>query len=114
MVSLFDVQSQQLFKLTVNGLGLFFCTYLFLGYNLVYAEYFQSVGQIKKSLMIILCQGMLFVIPLLWLLSHWFGLKGIWLALPTAQAITAILVFMMNRRYHPVFQLTASLQGDRL
>ncbi|SHK54774.1 MATE family efflux transporter [Desulforamulus aeronauticus] len=112
MVSLFDVQSQQLFKLTVNGLGLFFFTYLFLGYNLVYAEYFQSVGQIKKSLMIILCQGMLFVIPLLWILSHWFGLKGIWLALPTAQAITAILVFMMNRRHHPVFQLTVRLQGD--
>ncbi|USG68439.1 MATE family efflux transporter [Brevibacillus ruminantium] len=102
LVSLFDVRSDELYQLSVKGLGLFFLTYLFLGYNLVYAEYFQSIGQIRKSLLIIVSQGVLLVPPFLWFMPKWLGVDGIWLVLPAVQAITALSVFVMNRLQKPV------------
>ncbi|MEJ8544923.1 MATE family efflux transporter [Brevibacillus borstelensis] len=102
LVHMFDVQSKELFTLTVEGMGLFFLAYLFLGYNLVYAEYFQSVGQIKKSLLIIASQGLLLVPPFLWILPKWFGVIGIWLVYPVVQGVTALAVACMNRLQLPV------------
>ncbi|PFK47323.1 MATE family efflux transporter [Bacillus cereus] len=102
IVSLFDVQSTELLTLTVTGISLFFIQYVFLGYNIVYGEYFQSVRQTTKSVFIILSRGLLFIIPLLWIMPKLFGVNGIWLVMPTAELLTAIIVFGMNRIVHPV------------
>ncbi len=75
---------------------------VFLGYNIVYGEYFQSVRQTKKSVLIIMSRGLLFIIPLLWIMPKLFGINGIWLVMPVAEVLTAIIVFTMNRMKHPV------------
>lgn len=103
LVSIFGLQSEELVSFTVEGLKLFFLSYLFLGYNMLYAEYFQSIGRSTKSLIITLCQGMLFVFPLLWLLPYWWQVVGIWLALPIAQMLTFILLLIINHQKHPIF-----------
>ncbi|WP_026591782.1 MATE family efflux transporter [Bacillus sp. UNC437CL72CviS29] len=102
IIGLFDVQSTELLMLTVNGISLFFIQYVFLGYNIVYGEYFQSVRQTTKSVLIILSRGLLFIIPLLWIMPKLFGVNGIWLVMPAAELLTAIIVFGMNRIYNPV------------
>ena len=102
IIGLFDVQSTELLTLTVNGISLFFIQYVFLGYNIVYGEYFQSVRQTTKSVLIILSRGLLFIIPLLWIMPKLFGVNGIWLVMPAAELLTAIIVFGMNRIYNPV------------
>ncbi|MEH7460279.1 MATE family efflux transporter [Bacillus sp. JJ1127] len=102
LIGLFDVQSTELFQLTITGISLFFIQYVFLGYNIVYGEYFQSVRQTKKSVFIILSRGLLFIIPLLWMMPKLFGVNGIWLVMPVAELLTAIIVFGMNRMKHPV------------
>ncbi|MDD4169962.1 MAG: MATE family efflux transporter, partial [Desulfotomaculaceae bacterium] len=96
LVTLFGVKSQDLYELTVNGIAIFFINYLFLGFNLVYGAFYQSVGQVKKSIIIILSRGIFFVLPLLWILPHWFGLNGIWLAIPAAEALAALMILGMN------------------
>lgn len=102
IVGLFDVQSPELLKLTLTGISLFFIQYLFLGYNIVYGEYFQSVRQTTKSVCIIVSRGLVFLIPLLWIMPKLFGVNGIWLVMPVAEVITGIIVFTMNRMKHPV------------
>lgn len=102
LIGLFDIQSPELFQLTITGISLFFIQYVFLGYNIVYGEYFQSVRQTKKSVFIILSRGLLFIIPLLWMMPKLFGVNGIWLVMPVAELLTAIIVFGMNRMKHPV------------
>ena len=83
-------------------MSLFFIQYVFLGYNIVYGEYFQSVRQTTKSVLIIMSRGLLFIIPLLWIMPKLFGVNGIWLVMPVAEVLTAIIVFTMNRMKHPV------------
>ena len=102
IIGLFDVQSPELLELTLTGISLFFIQYVFLGYNIVYGEYFQSVRQTKKSVLIIMSRGLLFIIPLLWIMPKLFGINGIWLVMPVAEVMTAIIVFTMNRMKHPV------------
>ncbi|MDM5187928.1 MATE family efflux transporter [Bacillus sp. DX4.1] len=102
VIDLFDVQSADLLNLTVTGISLFFLQYVFLGYNIVYGEYFQSVRQTSKSVFIILSRGLLFIIPLLWIMPKVFGVNGIWLVMPVAELLTACIVFTMNRFFHPV------------
>ena len=47
-------------------------------------------------------RGLLFIIPLLWIMPKLFGINGIWLVMPVAEVLTAIIVFTMNRMKHPV------------
>ncbi|MGG0239098.1 MATE family efflux transporter [Bacillus rhizoplanae] len=102
LIGLFDVQSEELLNMTVIGISLFFTQYVFLGYNIVYGEYFQSVRQTTKSVFIILSRGLLLIIPLLWIMPKLFGVNGIWLVMPVAELLTACSVFAMNRFSHPV------------
>ncbi|MFD0768784.1 MATE family efflux transporter [Bacillus sp. CGMCC 1.60114] len=102
LIGLFDVQSDELLNMTVIGISLFFTQYVFLGYNIVYGEYFQSVRQTTKSAFIILSRGLLLIIPLLWIMPKLFGVNGIWLVMPMAELLTACAVFAMNRFSHPV------------
>lgn len=110
LVALFGVKSQDLYILTVNGIAIFFISYLFLGFNLVYGVFYQSVGQVKRSLTIILCRGIFFVLPLLWILPHWFGVNGIWLAVPASEALAALMILGMNYLKHPVYPLRRELK----
>ncbi|MCP1123256.1 MATE family efflux transporter [Bacillus sp. 3103sda1] len=102
LIGLFDIQSEKLLNMTIIGISLFFTQYAFLGYNIVYGEYFQSVRQTTKSVFIILSRGLLLIIPLLWIMPKLFGVNGIWLVMPVAELLTACAVFAMNRFSHPV------------
>ncbi|QGG49426.1 MATE family efflux transporter [Heliorestis convoluta] len=99
LVALFDVPTEALYNLTVQGISLFFLSYLFLGYNLVYAYYYQSTGQIRLSILITLSRGFILVLLFLWLLPPWLGLYGIWLAIPVAEACTSAFIFLYNRKF---------------
>ena len=48
IVTIFDIQSPELLQTTFTGMSLFFLQYVFLGYNIVYGEYFQSISQTKN------------------------------------------------------------------
>ncbi|MFS0784297.1 MATE family efflux transporter [Bacillus sp. 1P06AnD] len=101
-VSMFGVKSQAVYEFTIKGIGLFFISYLFMSYNLVYVEYYQSISRIRLSVMIVLMRSIILLLPLLWILPEIFGVNGIWLAFPVAEGITAVLLFIWNKKHHPV------------
>ena len=102
MALLFDIPTEELLKMTTYGIPLFFTHYLFLGYNIVYAEYFRAIGEIRRSMMIVVLRGIVLLIPLLFLMPHYFGITGVWLILTIAEAFTALVVFITNRKRPPV------------
>lgn len=104
LVSMFGVESQEVTAFTVKGIGIFFISYLFMAYNLVYVEYYQAIRSIRLSIMIILARSIVILIPLLYILPKFMGATGIWLALPLAEGITALGLFIWNRRKSPVPQ----------
>lgn len=95
---LFNTTEVQLYDMTVNGIYLFFINYLFLGFNLVYATYYQSIGKVKLALIITVTRSILLVVIFLLILPPFFGVNGIWLSVPLAEAITVLLVIYIRKQ----------------
>jgi len=95
---LFNATEVTLYSMTVNGIYLFFINYIFLGFNVVYATYYQSIGEVKLALIITVARSIVFVIIFLLVLPVFFGVSGIWLAVPLAEGITVLLVLYVRKR----------------
>lgn len=98
LVSIFGVASEEIANKATTGLKLFFLGYLFMGVNFIYMTYYQSVGQVRPSLLITLFRGFILLIAMLVILPYFFGITGIWLALPVTEAIVAIVLLMYARK----------------
>lgn len=98
LVSLFGLESNDVRNLAVDGIRLFFIGYLFLGFNFVYMTYFQSIMNIRPSIIIILLRSFVFILFFLWLLPKFIGIAGVWLALPLAEMLVALLLVLFTRK----------------
>lgn len=98
LVSLFGLESESIRTLAVQGVRLFFIGYLFLGFNFVYMTYFQSIGKIGPSMIIILSRSFVLILLFLWVLPDILGIAGVWLALPLAEMFVAVSLFLFVRR----------------
>ncbi len=65
------------------------------GFQMVTSNLFQSIGKAKISIFLSLSRQVLFLIPLLFLLSRAFGLEGVWLALPVSDVLAFLLTLIV-------------------
>lgn len=105
LTMIFGVESGKLFEITIQGIRLFFISYLFMGFNMVIATFYQSIGQTKLSLFITLSRGMVLVAIFTIILTPLFGTVGIWLAMPAAEALTSIVILFTVRSSIEEYQL---------
>src|SRR5699024_7150212 len=90
LVAIFGVETVEISEVAAKGLKLFFLGYLFMAINFTYMTYYQSVGQVRPSIMLTVFRGFILLALMLFLLPMPIGNAGIWLALPAAEAIVAI------------------------
>ena len=73
-----------------------------IGFQIVTANFFQSIGKAYIAIILSLSRQFLFLVPGLLILPHYFGLIGVWIALPCsdflATIVTAICVITLNRK----------------
>ena len=69
----------------------------FIGFQVIGAGFFQSIGKARPSIILSLSRQVLFLIPLILLLPLLMGINGIWIAFPIADSlailITGILIY---------------------
>lgn len=94
LIQAFSVHDPAIIEFTKQGIHLFFIGYLFLSYNLLYAEFYQSIKKIRLSMIIILMRSLILFLPLLYLLPAAFTGKALWLAFPIAEGMTAIGILL--------------------
>lgn len=92
-------QNPTLHTIAVSGMRIYFCAFLFAGINIISAAYFSAVDQPKKAFLISCLRGFLLIIPLAFLMSFLCGLTGIWLTMPIAEAMVALLVVILLRKH---------------
>ncbi|MGL4370142.1 MAG: MATE family efflux transporter [Spirochaetota bacterium] len=83
--------NEELISLTVYGMRATLLMFPIVGFQMVTSNYFQSIGQAKVSIFLSLSRQVIFLIPLLLILPHFFGLKGVWAAMPAADFSASIL-----------------------
>jgi MATE family, multidrug efflux pump len=68
------------------------------GFHQVSTSFFQSIGKAMPSLILSISRQVLFIIPLLLILPRFYGLGGIWFAVPIADLFAILLtIFLVNR-----------------
>jgi len=68
------------------------------GIQLIGSAYFQAIGKALPALLLTLSRQGLIFIPLLFILSHYYGVQGVWLAFPISDVISTIMTaYFLNR-----------------
>ena len=68
------------------------------GFNIVAGNLFQCLGMVRTAIVLSLSRQLLCLLPFLYLLPLWFGVKGVWISFPVADLISTVLaaIFVMR------------------
>lgn len=97
-------RSEQVVAFAVNGAKLYAFAFLVNGLNMIAAGYFTAIGIPQKAVLIALSKGIVWIAAGIVLLPLLLGIQGIWLAVPMAECITAVLSGNLLYRHfkHPL------------
>jgi len=74
-----------------------------IGFQMVVTNFFQCIGKVKISIFLSLSRQLLVLVPLLAILPLFFGLNGVWYALPasdtTASVIALVIITIYMRKF---------------
>lgn len=90
--------TKEILALSASAIRIYFIGFLFLGVNMVFICYFQSVAKAGYSLLLCLLRGCVLVIVLALVLPYFFGSMGIWLSFPIAEILTMLLGIFIYRK----------------
>jgi Na+-driven multidrug efflux pump len=91
ILRLFGAGAPGLAEMGCTALRIFLSALPLVGFQMVSASYFQAVGKPRVAMLLAFSRQVLLLIPLLLILPRFFGLNGIWLAVPAADLISALL-----------------------
>ena len=61
------------------------------GFNIVAGNLFQCLGMVRTAIILSLSRQLLCLLPFVYLLPLWFGVKGVWISFPVADFISTVL-----------------------
>ena len=102
-VRLFTSDSR-LTELSVNGLRIMMAAMPIVGYQMIVPNFFQSIGKAKISIFLSLSRQLLFLVPLIGVLPLFFGVNGVWVAMPISDSFSALFALVMMVRYMRMFK----------
>ena len=96
IAALFMEPSTDAFDICSQGLPLFSLCCLFFTLNIVLIGQEQSLEHYSRSTVYMLLRGFLLIVPCFILLPDFVGNAGLWLAVPTSEAITLIIILVVK------------------
>lgn len=87
----------ELIGLTTHGIRIVFMLFPLIGFQIIVANFFQSIGKAKQAIFMSLSRQVVFLMPFLYIFGELWGLTGVWLALPASDlTATIVAVFFLN------------------
>lgn len=100
IAGIFNSEGNQILQtIAVSGLKLYFLGCVFAGINIVLSVYFTSTNDPKPAWVISLMRGFFVIIPLAFIMSAIWGMKGLWLVFPATEMIVCIVGVMIKKLY---------------
>lgn len=101
----------ELIRLAERGMRIVVMFFPLIGMQMVTTNFFQSIGHAGKSIFLSLTRQLLFLIPLLLTLPHFWGVTGVWMAMPISDAISCIVAgSMLTIQYKKFKKFAESIQ----
>ena len=93
-----------LIGIAANALRISGCMFPIVGYQMVTTNFFQCIGKVKVSIFLSLSRQLIFLLPMLWLLPHFFQLNGVWFSMPTSDLLASVVTAWVMVRYMRMFK----------
>lgn len=84
-------EEKELISVTVQGLRFMALGFSVVGFQAVTGGLYQSLGFGKQSLILSLLRQVIFLVPAILILSHVFGIIGVWWSFPISDILAAIV-----------------------
>jgi putative MATE family efflux protein len=82
---------KNLIQLATTGLRIVVVLYPLIGFQIVTASFFQSIGMAGKAIFLSLTRQMIVLVPCLIILPHFLGVTGVWVSLPAADLVATVI-----------------------
>ena len=89
---------EALLDMSAEGLRILTIGFPVVGFQMIGTNFFQSLGMVKKSIILSLSRQILFLLPMLYALPMWYGANGVWMSFPISDVLSALLTAIMLRR----------------
>lgn len=92
---------EELIEVSVHYIRILFVAFPLVGFQIVVTQFFQSVGIVKKSIFLSLSRQLIFLIPSLLVLPHFYGVDGVFMSIPVGDVLatfTTALLFIIEMR----------------
>ena len=90
----------ELSSLSSRALRITMLVFPIVGFQMISTNFFQSLGMVKKSVILSLSRQILFLLPLIYALPKWHGADGVWLSFPISDVLATILsIYMLGRLF---------------
>jgi putative MATE family efflux protein len=91
IVKLFNSSDPVLLEISEKGLRIFLATLPLVGFQVIAANFFQSIGKAKMATFLSLLRQLIILIPALLILPNFLGITGVWLCSPVADVTAALI-----------------------
>lgn len=88
-----------LIEISIKAIRIDMLFFPFVGSQMVITNFFQCIRKVKVSIFLSLSRQLLFLLPLLYILPQFFGLYGVWYALPASDITAAIVANIIMFKY---------------
>lgn len=86
---------EELMNISAKGLSIVVMFYPLIGFQMVTANFFQSIGMASKAIFLSVSRQVLILIPCLLILPHYYGQKGVWISMPISDLIASLIAASM-------------------
>lgn len=93
-------KSPELTALAVRAIHRYFLAFALMGFNIITITSLAAMSQLKEAFVLSVLRGFAVILPVLLLLSHFFGLDGVWLTIPVTELLIALLGTVFLLRVH--------------
>ncbi|GHT22810.1 MATE family efflux transporter [Bacteroidia bacterium] len=93
----------ELIDKSVYGLRIVFAAFPLVGFQMVVSTFFLSIGKPKIAIFLSVTRQMLFLVPFLLILPHFFQILGVWISLPISDFIAFVLAAILFIRTKRLF-----------
>ena len=103
-IAMMFTMDETLIDMAAHGMRITVALYPIVGFQMVTANFFQSIGMAKKAILMSATRQLLFLIPLMIVLPWFFGLTGVWLSMPVSDFLSTFLAALLLKRQYTTFK----------
>lgn len=108
LITLFTPRESTVFALARHGYMIFIWNFLFSGFNIFASSFFTALSNGRVSAFISFLRTLVFIVGAILTLPRFLGLDGLWMAVPAAELLTALVAAVLLLRLGGFYQYLPS------